>query len=961
MQLPPDEIAKTGEVLRKLIGGHGTSVAGVAAARGFNGIGVYGVAPEAKIAAYRLSGFRITEQKIENPTFEFNIESDVLKRHREEVAIYNNSRGAFPHHLTLLNEDTQGEIEKGLMGRYGLGNIFVEASGNERKERANTNHHNRKNSRHVIVVSASSKDGSATDYSNPGATVMVNAPCDGIPTTDRLGDEGYNPWEGKNYYDDTNYYSLFGGTSAAAPVVSGVVALMLQAEPTLNWRDVQRILIETAEKNPGVHWENLKNAAGYSHSYDYGFGRVNAKKAVETALTWKKHPLPDEIKAPIIGKNKEKEKIPPQKEIKKEIEIKENINIEFVEVYLDVQHHHWCEIEVELIAPEPHYTKSILASESTCVTDKMYPWEPYGFKNWRFGSLRHIGELSQGVWTLVIRNKGNSEAKFNQWRIMLYGTEIATPPYVKEVKAFLAPEQPAYHSGWTLADGQLTWTAFTPSSALPPGAPFTLQVSASQPMKSIGVQVAGTTYPLTAIAESNDTIWEAQVALPDTHGEQEYGMTITGVDANDVPLLAFENSQPKILPQIVASGAWICPTSNVVAASSSSREGSSASAQDDPTTQTCAVPSAAGDTAHRLRVSPPVMTWKITTPGNSVCVFEQGGVACQMQASAPEEGQPAPPAKPVAGRAILRPVGGNQSDPSVQSLLLDDVGVPSVTHAGQHFLSNGDLEFVVEPDSDDVNLCGEESVSGDCDSPPPPQPITASIVMRVKKTVHEAEDICEVTATYQQRAYRLEIQPASLCRSVQEFEERAEASAVCGWSAASAYEWLSMGTISSTISFKGPLGISDYAGYWQHEYFEKAHDFCAVGYQSRPNPWLHRCEVGLFGGAPAPVSNDKRIHYWYAGKSSISCAGWRSLVVRWGYGMNGSATIRAFTSDGKEITLEGFDEITITSEYEMKMPLVSCTYTQQPEGALALPIKNIVVPLSPIGTSVSKTLRGNAQ
>lgn len=87
----------------------------------------------------------------------------------------------------------------------------------------------------------------------------------------------------------TNYTTSFAGTSAAAPVVSGVIALMLQAKPELTWRDVQYILIETAHKNPG--WDGTPNTAGYEHSNRYGFGRVDATAAVKKALDW--IPLPE--------------------------------------------------------------------------------------------------------------------------------------------------------------------------------------------------------------------------------------------------------------------------------------------------------------------------------------------------------------------------------------------------------------------------------------------------------------------------------------------------------------------------------------------------------------------------------------------------------------------------------------------------------------------------------------------
>ena len=73
-------------------------------------------------------------------------------------------------------------------------------------------------------------------------------------TTDLLGANGYV---------GTDFSLKFGGTSMAA-MVSGVVALMLEANPFLGWRDVQLILLSTAKRNDPdkerAHW--VRNAVG---------------------------------------------------------------------------------------------------------------------------------------------------------------------------------------------------------------------------------------------------------------------------------------------------------------------------------------------------------------------------------------------------------------------------------------------------------------------------------------------------------------------------------------------------------------------------------------------------------------------------------------------------------------------------------------------------------------------------
>ena len=70
------------------------------------------------------------------------------------------------------------------------------------------------------------------------------------------------------------------------PVVSGVVALMLEANPDLGWRDVQDILARSAQFEIDPEDPTFAvNSAGLSHSNKYGFGIVNADLAVNMSIT----------------------------------------------------------------------------------------------------------------------------------------------------------------------------------------------------------------------------------------------------------------------------------------------------------------------------------------------------------------------------------------------------------------------------------------------------------------------------------------------------------------------------------------------------------------------------------------------------------------------------------------------------------------------------------------------------
>ena len=76
------------------------------------------------------------------------------------------------------------------------------------------------------------------------------------------------------------------GSSAAAPLVAGVMALVLEANPELSWRDVQHILVNSATMTDSGSSTWHLNAANHSHSHVYGFGVVDATAAVLLAESW---------------------------------------------------------------------------------------------------------------------------------------------------------------------------------------------------------------------------------------------------------------------------------------------------------------------------------------------------------------------------------------------------------------------------------------------------------------------------------------------------------------------------------------------------------------------------------------------------------------------------------------------------------------------------------------------------
>ncbi|MEP9368817.1 S8 family serine peptidase [Xanthobacter sp. VNH20] len=198
------------------------------------------------------------------------------------------------------------------IGREGLGTVALFAAGNDRARGVDTNGTLSTSSPYAITVAAANVDGTVSSYSTPGASILVAAPGSGessgsakdlpsIVTTDLLGTAGYNKTANGDYTDLYGAGSVgFNGTSAATPIVAGVVALMLQANPKLGYRDVQEILAYSARTPQGVTTWSANGAAdwnggGHLYSNDLGFGEVNALAAVRLAETWTKQSTYDNM------------------------------------------------------------------------------------------------------------------------------------------------------------------------------------------------------------------------------------------------------------------------------------------------------------------------------------------------------------------------------------------------------------------------------------------------------------------------------------------------------------------------------------------------------------------------------------------------------------------------------------------------------------------------------------------
>ncbi|XP_032514726.2 neuroendocrine convertase 1-like [Danaus plexippus] len=387
---------------------HGTRCAGEIAMTANNKKCGVGVAWGAKVGGVRMLDGRITD----------HVEGEAIGFAWDKVDIYSASWGPNDDGETVEGPGrlAMEAFKRGVqMGRNGKGNIFVWANGNGGTHDDNCNCDGYSSSMYTISIASASQQGLFPWYGEICSSTLATAYSSGAYRDQKIATT------------DVNDSCTLGhtGTSAAAPLAAGIIALMLDANPNLTWRDVQHLIVWTSEytplsDNPG--WQ--VNGAGLYFDVRFGFGLLNAGSLVNAALNWTTVPSAVSCRidaSPIKGKVA----ISAMETVDITVKVSDcEVNyLEHVELYVNIEYTRRGALEIHLISPQG--TMVQLLSPRPRDTSKV------GFVNWPLTSVATWGERANGLWRVIVQDKGN------KWNTGYVGELVLIVHGTKEMPAHM--------------------------------------------------------------------------------------------------------------------------------------------------------------------------------------------------------------------------------------------------------------------------------------------------------------------------------------------------------------------------------------------------------------------------------------------------------------------------------------------------------------------------------------------
>ncbi|NXO50993.1 FURIN protein, partial [Aramus guarauna] len=393
---------------------HGTRCAGEVAAVANNGICGVGVAYNARIGGVRMLDGEVTDA----------VEAHSLGLNPNHIHIYSASWGPEDDGKTVDGPARLAEeaFFRGVsQGRGGLGSIFVWASGNGGREHDSCNCDGYTNSIYTLSISSTTQYGNVPWYSEACSSTLATTYSSGnqnekqIVTTDLR-------------QKCTESHT---GTSASAPLAAGIIALTLEANKNLTWRDMQHLVVQTSKPAHLNANDWVTNGVGRKVSHSYGYGLLDAGAMVSLAKNWT-----------TVGPQRKCviDVLTEPKDIGKRLEVRRKVDaclgkanyisrLEHAQARLTLSYNRRGDLAIHLVSP--------MGTRSTLLASRPHDFSADGFNDWAFMTTHSWDEDPSGEWVLEIENTSdaNNYGTLTKFTLVLYGTATDSPSLSNQLES----------------------------------------------------------------------------------------------------------------------------------------------------------------------------------------------------------------------------------------------------------------------------------------------------------------------------------------------------------------------------------------------------------------------------------------------------------------------------------------------------------------------------------------------
>ncbi|NWR52518.1 FURIN protein, partial [Regulus satrapa] len=393
---------------------HGTRCAGEVAAVANNGICGVGVAYNARIGGVRMLDGEVTDA----------VEAHSLGLNPNHIHIYSASWGPEDDGKTVDGPARLAEeaFFRGVsQGRGGLGSIFVWASGNGGREHDSCNCDGYTNSIYTLSISSTTQYGNVPWYSEACSSTLATTYSSGnqnekqIVTTDLR----------------QKCTELHTGTSASAPLAAGIIALALEANKNLTWRDMQHLVVQTSKPAHLNANDWVTNGVGRKVSHSYGYGLLDAGAMVSLAKNWTTVGPQRKCVIDILAE---------PRDIGKCLEVRRKVDaclgkanyisrLEHAQARLTLSYNRRGDLAIHLVSP--------MGTRSTLLAARPHDFSADGFNDWAFMTTHSWDEDPSGEWVLEIENTSDAKnyGTLTKFTLVLYGTATDSPSLSNQLES----------------------------------------------------------------------------------------------------------------------------------------------------------------------------------------------------------------------------------------------------------------------------------------------------------------------------------------------------------------------------------------------------------------------------------------------------------------------------------------------------------------------------------------------